>query len=161
MSSTDCTQRFNELVNRYNALIYKVCYMYAEDSEHLKDLRQEVMANLWQGLAKFRDESAVSTWIYRVAINTCVSYFRRYRKGVMMTDYNDTAMAVADDSEHQQLLRQMYEMISVLPKIDRAIVMLWLDGLSYDEIADVVGLSRANVASRLFRAKQRMMNDNV
>ncbi len=161
MSSIDYTQKFTELINRYNALIYKVCYMYAEDSEHLKDLRQEVMANLWQGLAKFRDESAVSTWIYRVAINTCVSYFRRHRKGVTTTDYNDAAMLVADDSEHQQLLRQMYEMISVLPRIDRAVVMLWLDGLSYEEIADLVGLSRANVASRLFRAKQRMIKDNV
>ncbi len=135
--------------------------MYADDSEHLKDLRQEVLANLWQGLDRFREESSVSTWIYRIAINTCVSYFRRHRKGVTLTDYDDAAMAVADDSEHRQLLHQMYEMISVLPRIDRAVVMLWLDGHSYDEIADVVGLSRANVASRLYRAKQSLIKDNV
>lgn len=135
--------------------------MYAEDSEHFKDLYQEVLANLWQGLSGYMNRSKISTWVYRVAINTCITYFRRHGKHSDVARLDDTMYGIVDTNhEHAEQLRQMYEMIGRLGKLDRAIIMLWLDEHSYDEISDVTGLSRNNVASRLFRIKQRLMKLN-
>lgn len=157
MSSGETEQLFVRTVSEYSPLIYKVCYMYAEDSEHLKDLYQEVTANLWQGLGSYRSESKISTWIYRLAINTCVSYLRRHGKHSGVSRLEEGAFQIIDDSdEHAMQLRMMYEMIAQLGKLDKAIIMLWLDEYSYDDIASITGLTRNNVASRLHRIKERL-----
>ncbi|MCM1349008.1 MAG: sigma-70 family RNA polymerase sigma factor [Firmicutes bacterium] len=150
-------QRFTQILKQHDALIYKVCYMYAEDSDHLKDLYQEVAANLWNGLEGFEGKSKVSTWVYRISLNTCITYFRKHGKHSATLRLDAAACDVEDtDSDRTSKLKFMYELIGQLGKIDKAIVMLWLDEHSYDEIAQVVGLSRANVASRLYRAKQKL-----
>lgn len=152
-------ETFLKIIGEYNPLIYKVCYMYAEDSEHLKDLYQEVTANIWQGLESYRGEAKMSTWIYRIAINTCVSFLRRNGRHSSLSRLDEEAYSLTDtNDEHASLLREMYGMISQLGKIDRAIIMLWLDEYSYDEIAQLTGLTRNNVASRLHRAKERLSN---
>ena len=103
----------------------------------------------------------MSTWIYRVAINTCITFFRRHGKHSSLERIDERAASVADNSgERASQLRQMYEMIGRLGKIDKALIMLWLDEHSYDEIADVTGMSRGNVASRLYRIKQRLIAEN-
>lgn len=151
------TDRFTAMLCEYDALIYKVCYMYAEDGDHLQDLRQEVAANLWSGFDSYSGKSKISTWIYRVALNTCITYFRRHGKHSANSRLDDSAYAIAaDDDERAERLRYMYSLIGRLGKIDKAIVMLWLDEHSYDEISSVVGMSRANVASRLHRIRQRL-----
>lgn len=152
--------RFMELIERYRHLIYKVCYMYAADGEHLKDLYQEVMANLWQGLDGFRSEAQPSTWIYRVTLNTCVSSYRKNRRMGDTIPLDLAADLEADTDDRVTNLREMYRMISRLDKMDKAIIMLWLDEQSYDEIASVTGLTRSNVATRLHRIRQRLVRDN-
>ena len=153
---------FNRLMDRFRPLIYKVCYTYAGGGEALKDLMQDVAANIWQGLPSFRAESGYSTWVYRVTLNTCVSYLRRNSRHDTMERFDDAAYRVADTSgERDARLREMYQMIGRLGAIDKAVVMMWLDGHSYVEIADVTGLSRANVASRLHRAKQRLIDEKL
>lgn len=135
--------------------------MYAEDAEHLKDLYQEVTANIWQGLESFRGQSKVSTWVYRIAINTCVSYLRRNSRFLNSEKIDNQALSVVDESyEHAQQLKTMYEMIGLLCKLDKAIIMLWLDEYSYDEISAMTGISRNNVASRLHRIKQHLISQN-
>ena len=127
-------ETFLKIIGEHSPLIYKVCYMYAEDSE-----------------------SKVSTWIYRIAINTCVSFIRRNGRHSSLNRLDEEAYSLADrNDEHAELLREMYGMISQLGKLDRAIIMLWLDEYSYEEIAQLTGLSRNNVASRLHRAKERL-----
>lgn len=153
---------FTSLLKENNGLIYKVCYLYAEDSEHLKDLYQEVTANLWAGLESFSGKSRLSTWIYRVAINTCVSFIRKNSRHSDSSRLDERALSVVDPGvERSQQLRQMYEMISLLGRLDKAIIMLWLDEYSYDEIASLTGLTRNNVASRIHRIKQRLASCNV
>ncbi len=155
------TARFLDIINENNGLIYKVCYMYAVDQEHLKDLYQEVTANIWQGLASYRGDSKMSTWIYRIAINTCVSDLRRNERRPAATSDLDAVGEIIDEShEHASRLRAMYEMIAMLGKLDKALIMLWLDEYSYDEIAAMTGLQRNNVASRLHRIKQRLIRQN-
>lgn len=131
--------------------------MYAEDRDHLEDLHQEVAANVWSGLDGFNSMAKVSTWVYRIALNTCITYFRRHGKHSSVSRLDETAYGLIDESaERQAQLRMMYELIGRLGKIDKAIVMLWLDEHSYDEISEITGLSRSNVASRLYRIKQRL-----
>lgn len=156
ITPTDSTDRFMDLLARHRQLIYKVCYLYATDTEHFKDLWQEVMINMWTGLNSFRGEAAESTWIYRVALNSCVSFYRKHRPRGINVDVDQAIEIEADDGSHTEQLREMYRLIGSLGKVDKAIVLLWLEDCSYDQIADIVGMTRANVASRLHRIKQRL-----
>lgn len=153
--------RFVAIVNDNRQLICKVCYMYATDNDHFKDLYQEVLASLWQGLDSFRGDSKMSTWIYRTAINTCVTLFRRHKSHSQETMSLDVAAdIVGEDSSRQDMLKEMYRLISGLNKMDKALILMWLDERSYDEIAEVTGLTRNNVATRLRRIKQRLVDEN-
>lgn len=151
------TQQFMEIIDANKQLISKVCLMYARDHEHFKDLYQEVMATLWQGMKSFSGESKISTWIYRVALNTCVTYYRRHNRADSAMSISEVAEIADCSQEHASLLRQMYALISQLEPVDKGIIMMWLDSSSYDDIADVTGLTRANVASRIHRIRQRLI----
>lgn len=158
-ADSEKTRLFNDIVTAHRRIIYKVCYMYATDSEHLKDLFQEVSANIWSGLGSFRGDAQLSTWVYRVALNTCITYYRRndrHHHNISIDEVPDIADA-NDSSERNAMLRQMYELIASLGKIDKALIMLWLDEYSYDEIAHLTGLTRNNVASRLLRARRQLV----
>ncbi len=162
-SHTDTkTERYLRMIEAHRQVINKVCYMYAEDADHFKDLCQEVTANIWTGIDKFRGESAESTWIYRVALNTCVTYFRRNLRhsGCLPLD---SVAEIADDSSdgnRTRLLKEMYRLISRLSKLDKAIIMLWLDEYSYDDIASLTGLTRTNVGSRIHRIRRQLINES-
>lgn len=136
--------------------------MYATDREHFEDLYQEILANIWEGLDSFRAESALSTWLYRTAMNTCITFFRRHnRHATEMRPLESAGEMIAEDAEqHTEQLRLMYKLISKLNKVDKAIIMMWLDERSYDEIAEVTGFTRNNVATRLSRIKQRLISSN-
>lgn len=148
---------FLEVVEANRQLISRVCYMYATDSDHFNDLYQEIMANLWQSIEKFRGDSKLSTWIYRMCLNTCVTYFRRHKRHDADTVSLDSLVEVpGDDGTRTTQLREMYRMISALQPLEKALILMWLDERPYEEIADVTGLSRNTVATRLRRIKQKL-----
>lgn len=150
------------IVNDNRRLLYKVCYMYATDNDHFQDLYQEILANIWEGLGSFRGDASVSTWLYRTAINTCVTFYRRHNTHAAdMRPLELADQLQADDGAHSAQLREMYRLISQLGKIDKAIILMWLDERSYDEIAEVTGFTRNNVATRLRRIKQRLVDSNA
>lgn len=155
----DRQQRFLELLDSYKDLIAKVCYVYSSPAASFDDLYQEVAANIWTGLDRFRGEAKISTWIYRTAINTCITWHRRNRYA-STSDGLDAAMLVADDSaESEERLaryRLLHSMIADLGPLEKAIVTMWLDDKPYAEIASVTGLSVANVATRLHRIKEKL-----
>jgi len=160
-AATEKESRFMSIVNDNRRMLCKVCYMYADDDEHFKDLYQEVLANLWQGMDSFRGDSRLSTWLYRTAINTCVTYFRhngKHDRGKVGLE--TLADAAGDDGERMADLRQMYRLIAGLDKMDKALILMWLDEKSYDEIAGVTGMSRNTVATRLHRIKLRLRERN-
>lgn len=150
-------QAFLALVKEHRRLIYKVCYLYAEDDEHLKDLYQEVLINLWQGLQSFRGESKVSSWMYRVSLNTCISFYRKHRKMADTMPLESLFDQTADEADERMAhLREMYRLISRLNRLEKAIILLWLDERSYEEIAEITGISRNNIASKLKRIKEKL-----
>lgn len=155
--------RFLAIIEENRRLLYKICYMYATDGDHFNDLYQEVLANVWQGLDTFRGTSSISTWLYRMALNTCITYFRRnsrHSRGKVQLESVIHLEGDTADAERLAQLRQMYKLISGLSGMDKALIMMWLDEKSYDEIADLSGLTRSNVATRLRRIKQKLIDRN-
>lgn len=150
-------QEFSKLVRENKQTIYTVCYMFSKDTDEVADLFQEVLIRIWNGLASFDNKSSVTTWIYRIALNTCISLDKRKKK------HKDAELSMSidlfnDKSESSAQVRQLHKRISQLAPLDRAIVLLWLEDISYDEIAAIVGISAKNVSVRLFRIRQQLKN---
>lgn len=158
----DNPQLFDQILDNFGPMIARVCYIYGSDAENRKDLYQECLAAIWTGLRSYRGDSGLSTWLYRVCINTCISCFRRSsytRQEVSLDDVLPMAAGVSDDGSdlaHAEALRDLYNLIGLLSTIDKAIIMMWLDEKSYDEIALVTGMPRNTIASRLHRIKNRL-----
>ena len=137
-------------------IVGKVCYLYAVDSDGFDDLYQEVLINLWRGFDGFEGRAKVSSWVYRVALNTCISYYRRNRRHTGRLPLTDSVGAADEDPERGERLRDLYALINRLDALEKAVVMLWLDELPYEEIAAITGLTRNNVASKLHRIKLKL-----
>lgn len=150
-------RRFLEMLAQYDAVVRRVCLMYSRISADYEDLYQETVANLWHGFDKFRGEARISTWIYRATVNTCITWLRRNARERNNRDLDEAiTMAAGDDLESRQQLQMLYDLIAQLDPMEKALVMMWLDGQQYDEIADVMGISRSLVAVRLHRIKDKM-----
>ena len=148
--------KFAKTIKEHKSTIYTVCYMFSNDEEEVADLFQETLINLWKGYARFRGDSEIKTWIYRVTLNTCIAAERKNtRKGETVP--LDVNINLFDDSaEDMKQPRMLQKRISRLGPFDRAIVLLWLEDLSYDEIGSIVGISAKNVSVRLFRIKEQL-----
>ena len=147
---------FDSILAEYDNLISRICLGYARTKEDFEDLRQDVYANIWTGISSFRGEAKIKTWLYRVTLNTCVSTIRRRTKTVQKIRFDEFADIIDEDSERNMLLAELYETISTLPHLDKAIVLMWLDEISYDDIAEVIGMNRNTIAVRLHRAKDKL-----
>lgn len=149
---------FEKIVKEHKSTIYMVCYMFSKNEEEVADLFQEILVNLWKGFVRFRGESSINTWIYRVSLNTCISSERKKkRKGETVP--LDMDIDLFDDSaEDMKQLRLLQGRISRLRPFDRAIVLLWLENLSYDEIGSIVGITAKNVSVRLVRIREQLKN---
>ena len=152
-------QAFTNLVRRQRSTIYTVCYMFSGDQDEVNDLFQEVLIRLWQGWETFRGDSDERTWVYRVALNTCISIDRskkakRHHQQLLDgVDLFDTS----DVKNHQTEL--LHQRIMKLQPFDRAIVLLWLEDLSYDEIGAIVGITAKNVSVRLVRIREQLKKE--
>lgn len=151
-------RRFADIMRDYDSMIMRICFGYSRTAAELADLHQDALINIWQGLPGFKGDSSLKTWIYRVTLNTCVSTVRSERRRVPQTALDDFYNLVDEDADRRRLVSEMHDCISKLPPVDRAIMLLWLDDFSYDEIAATVGLGRNTVASRLRRAKEKLKN---
>ena len=147
---------FTKLVREYRKTIYTVCYFFSDNPTDVEDLFQEVLVNLWKGFAKFRGDSSPKTWIWRVSLNTCCNIERGKKRNVPTVPLliDKDVMSVSDEGGRQ--IKMLYDRINRLELFDRAIILLWLESMRYDEIAAIVGLSTAAVTSRLFRIKEQL-----
>ena len=148
-------KEFEQLVKKHKNTIYTVCFMFSKDSEEVNDLFQEVLIAIWQGLPTFKGQSNIATWIWRISLNTCISCERKKKKNVTVPLSMDVDYFEDKDADAQQV-RMLYERVHQLKPFDRAIVLLWLGGIPYDEIAAIVGITTSNVATRLFRIREQL-----
>ena len=147
---------FAKLVRDHKGTIYTVCYMFSNDNDEVNDLVQETLIHLWQGWDTFRGESEVNSWIYRVTLNTCISIDRK-KKRREKTEAIVEGIDLFDESDtRNRQTAMLHERINKLQPFDRAIVLLWLENMSYDEIGAIVGISAKNVSVRLVRIKEQL-----
>ena len=147
---------FTQLVRENKSTIYTVCYMFSQDEEEVNDLFQETLINMWKGIDSFREESKISTWIYRVALNTCLLQERKKKKEVQKVPLTMDVNFFQDDDANAAQVRMLHQRIGKLGLVDRALVMMWLEGMSYDEIGTVMGISAQNVGVKLYRIKEQL-----
>ncbi|NDW08537.1 sigma-70 family RNA polymerase sigma factor [Dysgonomonas sp. 520] len=141
------------VIREHERIIYKVTSFYVSEDQPIGDLYQEVVINLWRAYPNFRGESKISTWIYRIALNTCVTFFRRSKN---KPQYVDITMDVPDIPDNSDDIKTLYKLINRLGKIERALVLLYLDDKPYKEIAEITGLTPTNVATKLGRIKEKL-----
>ena len=149
-------KEFEKMVREHRATIYTVCYMFSQDNDEVADLFQEILINLWRGSGTFRGESSISTWIWRVSFNTCISFERKKKRLPKREPLNLSINLFEDKDEVSNQAQILRKRISKLSPFDRAIVLLWLENLSYEDIGQIVGISTSNVSVRLVRIKEQL-----
>ena len=151
--------QFAKMVRDQKSTIYTVCYMFSKDQEEVNDLFQEILVNLWNGFDKFEGRSDIRTWVYRVSLNTCISQDRKKkRRATVPLSVNINLFSDQDEDTRQvDMLRKR---INQLGAFDRAIILLWLENMTYEEIGQIVGISTKNVSVRLFRIKEQLKKMN-
>mgnify|MGYP003294152258 CR=1 FL=1 len=130
--------------------------MFSKDPDEVDDLFQDVLINLWKGFDTFRGESKVDTWIWRVSLNTCISSDRKKKRSGERVPLEMTANLFQDNDSDSKQVRQLYARINRLGLVDRAIILLWLESMTYEEIGDIVGLSAKNISVRLVRIREEL-----
>lgn len=149
-------QEFIRMILQNKSTIYTVCYMFSKDKDEIADLFQDILVRLWNGYDSFRREADVKTWIYRVSLNNCLDMQKKRRRQGTRVPLNAEIDPFDGTDDRALQTRQLYARISRLGLVDRAIILLWLEGLSYDEIAAIVGISVKNVSFRLVRIKNQL-----
>lgn len=149
-----------ELENNQN-IVHKVCTLYTHDRDAHNDLFQEITIQLWKAYPKFRGESKFSTWMYRVALNTAITLYRKSKKRVNTQDYDSVIFKIKaeeyDETEEQQL-KLMYKAVKQLGDIDKALVFLYLEDKDYAEISETLGISEVNARVKMNRIKTKLRN---
>lgn len=148
---------FERLVRENKDTIYTVCYMFSKDQDEVADLYQETLINLWKGLSQLKDGGNVKGWVYRVALNTCISLDRKKKSKPTVRLTMDVDPFDATDNRNAQV-DMLHKRISKLQPFDRAIVLLWLENISYDEIGKILGITTSNVSVRLVRIREQLKN---
>ena len=137
--------------------IYTVCIIFSKCKEEVNDMYQEVSINLWKGFDNFAQKSEMKTWIYRISLNTCISFDRKKKRRKTVPLTVDIDLFEDNDHESKQI-KALYNRINRLEPFDRAIILLWLENLPYDEIGAIVGISTKNVSVRLSRIREQLKN---
>ena len=154
---TTLETKFAQTVAEHKSTIYTVCYMFSQDADEVNDLFQETLVNLWKGFEGFEQRSDIKTWIYRIALNTCISLERKKKRTPTVRLSMDINLFEDRDEDTRQV-DMLHKRISKLQPFDRAIVLLWLEELSYEEIGQIVGITAKNVSVRLYRIKEQLKN---
>lgn len=149
---------FALIIEQHSRIINKVSYFYATGKLTFDDLRQEIYVNIWLGLKQFRGDSKISTWIYRVAVNSALMALRSSKPKIetVSLDFRLLDISSEIDDAQKENLQTLHSLINRLENIEKAIILLWLDEYSYDEIADTVGLKRNTVAVKIHRIKEKL-----
>ena len=154
-------QAFTRLVREHKSTIYAVCYMFSKDSDEINDLFQEILIRLWKGFDSLREESDIRTWIYSVSLNSCINADKKRRRAGERVPLSVDIDPFEGTDDRALQTKRLYARINTLGLVDRAIILLWLEGLSYEEIGAVVGISVKNVSFQLHRIKEELKKSNL
>ncbi len=157
--TTRTEQDFLLLVQEHQGIIRKVCHLYGRNDADRDDLYQEIVIQLWKAFSSFRGEAKISTWMYRIALNTAISNLRKQSRKVALSFPEFIPREEAETNEEklkEEKLQQMYAAISRLSEVEKAIVMLYLEDKSYDEMEEILGISNGALRVKMNRIKEKL-----
>lgn len=159
--TTRSATTFQAVLEQHKRLLYKVCHAYARDPADRDELAQEITVQLWRAFPTFDDRARFSTWMYRIALNVAISAYRRERTRTRyVISADEPLLDVADErAPASEELSQLHALIARQAPLDRALLLLYLDGHSHPEIAEILGIRAGNVATKLGRLKQALRDD--
>ena len=155
--NNDKEHQFELLVRQHKRTIYTVCYMFSHNKAEIDDLFQEILIRLWNGFDTYEGRSDARTWIYRVALNTAINQDKKERRRIETVPLTVDIDPYEADNPKTEQVRKLYDLISQLEFVDRSLVLLWLEGINYDEIGAIIGITPNNVGVRLGRIKEKLV----
>lgn len=146
---------FVALINQHRGLIFKICHLYADSPADKEDLFQDIVLQLWRAFPSFKGEALISTWMYRVALNTAISWFRKEKRKPGVQGLSGAELQLPEIAPTAEI-EILHQAIQYLTQVEKAIIILYLDEKSYQEISDIVGISLSNVGVRINRIKAKL-----
>ncbi len=159
MEQPGLQEAFIRLVTENRGMLYKVCRMYGDTGPDRQDLFQEIIIQLWRSFPRFRGEARVSTWLYRIALNTAISDLRRQRRHITPVDPDLLPTQLQDvqySTEKEEQLQQLYAAIDRLTEVEKALTMLYLEDKSYQEMQEILGIPQNNLRVKMNRIKEKL-----
>lgn len=147
---------FVERIQKHQGILHKICFVYSNTRADKEDLYQEIVLQLWKSYTSFRGAAKFSTWMYRVALNTAIRLNKKAAKFKNTRRKLNTEVASEETPDYSEDIRILYEAISKLSKIEKAVILLWLEEKTYGEISEIVGISEKNVSVKLVRSKRKL-----
>ena len=152
-------KKFVDLVDKHQNLVHKICKLYTNSVAEHKDLFQEITIQLWKAYPKFRGDSKLSTWMYRIGLNTAITLYRKSKRTIKTQDFDSVLHRIAAtdyDATEEEQLKIMYKAIHQLSDIDKALIFLYLEDKNYAEISETLGISEVNARVKMNRIKTRL-----
>ena len=151
-------EEFADIIREHQGLLYKVSAIYTNNEPDREDLFQDIVYQLWKYFDSFRNESKISTWMYRVAMNTAITHLKKVKRTPTSESITDSQIQISDvkDEVFEERMRLLHQQIHDLNTLERGIMLLLLEGKSYQEIAEITGLKPSNVGTRISRIKQKL-----
>ena len=159
MTAAEQQRVFQEWLERYRAIIFKIVRSYASTATDQDDLFQEILIQIWRSIPAFRQASTVSTWLYRVSLNTAIKWTKKEQKHSVLHNI-DQRLLLAPSTEMDEPLAWLYDAIHRLDKVDRSVALLLLEGFSYKEMAAILGITETNVGVKINRIKKRLITQS-
>lgn len=154
----DIKERFTQVIKENKGLIFKIAILYTDSIEDRDDLYQEIVYQLWKSFPSFKEHSKISTWMYKVALNTAIYHLKKNKRQLATIPIEREVLNLGDrlDHIHEERLEMLYEHIQRLSLLEKGIILLWLEENNHEEIAAIVGLSISNVGTRLSRIRNKL-----
>tara|TARA_R110000868_G_scaffold363389_2_gene625671 strand:+ start:253 stop:738 length:486 start_codon:yes stop_codon:yes gene_type:complete len=151
-------KEFVKVIKAHEAIIFKITTIYTNNREDQKDLYQDVVFQLWKSFDSFRNEAKISTWMYRVALNTALTHINKVKRQPFPVSIDEVVVQQLEnyDSSFEEKLKIMYAHIKQLNILEKGLILLFLEGRKYDEISEITGLSTTNVGTRISRIKKKL-----
>ncbi|HQQ96326.1 MAG TPA: sigma-70 family RNA polymerase sigma factor [Cyclobacteriaceae bacterium] len=156
MEITTSQKEFTGYIRENRGIIFKICRSYCADQDDREDLAQEIVYNLWKSFGTYDTALRFSTWMYRVALNVAISFYRRERKHKDHDEFSERLIVYEDDWEKESNLKLLQGFIQELKEIDKAIILLYLEDKGHREIAEITGFTETNVSTRISRIKETL-----
>ena len=149
---------FVQIISQHEGLIYKISRIYTNGEDEQKDLYQEIVYQLWKSYGSYKGKSGINTWVYRVALNTAITQLnKRKRKPIAIPlDWSQLEIEEVADPVHEERLQLLYHTIKSLNPIEKGLILLYLEGKSYEEMAMITGFTTTNIGTRLGRIRQKL-----